>query len=123
MVLLVHHIAGHWSFPKGHAEAGESERETAARELEEETGLHIEKLFDIEPLEEAYVFHHAGRRIEKKVRYFVAEVAGKEYPQLDELFGCDWFTLDDADTKLSFVNTKEILDQVREKLKTTLKER
>lgn len=30
---------GCWSFPKGHAEAGETEQQTALRELREETGL------------------------------------------------------------------------------------
>lgn len=111
-VLLVHHIAGHWSFPKGHREAGESEVETASRELEEETGLYVERLLDFPPLEETYVFHHAGKRIEKKVRYFVALVSGKEYPQLDELFGCDWFAFKEAREKLTFSNTRDLLDAV-----------
>lgn len=111
-VLLVHHIAGHWSFPKGHRERGESEIETASRELEEETGLTVEKLLDLPPVEETYIFHHAGRRIEKKVRYFVALVGGKEYPQLDELFGCDWFAFEEAREKLTFSNTRDLLDAV-----------
>ena len=32
---------GHWGFPKGHVETGESEAETAIREVFEETGLRI----------------------------------------------------------------------------------
>jgi len=115
-VLLVHHIAGHWSFPKGHREGGESERETACRELEEETGLYVEKFLDLPPLEETYIFHHAGKRIEKKVRYFVALVSGKEYPQLDELFGCDWFEFDAAGEKLTFSNTRDLLDAVGQQM-------
>jgi len=42
LVLLRHRFGGHWSFPKGHVEAGESERQTALREVREETGLAIE---------------------------------------------------------------------------------
>ena len=38
-VLLVQHQAGHWAFPKGHAEIGEEPKQTAERELLEETGL------------------------------------------------------------------------------------
>jgi bis(5'-nucleosidyl)-tetraphosphatase len=36
---VVHHASGHWGFPKGHPNQGESERETALRELNEETGI------------------------------------------------------------------------------------
>ena len=32
---------GHWGFPKGHIELGESEEDTAIREVYEETGLNI----------------------------------------------------------------------------------
>lgn len=34
----------HWGFPKGHMEYGESERQTALREVLEETGLKVEIL-------------------------------------------------------------------------------
>ena len=108
-VLLVHHIAGHWSFPKGHPERGESAEEAAKRELEEETGLHVIKLLQKELLEEVYTFTHRGEKIYKTVRYFIALVDGKEYPQLDELFGCEWYSFDEAEKVLSFENTKKLL--------------
>ena len=41
-VLLIQHIKGHWGFPKGHVEVGETERETAIREAKEETNLDVE---------------------------------------------------------------------------------
>ena len=34
-------INGHWGFPKGHMEKDETEKETAKREVLEETGLSI----------------------------------------------------------------------------------
>ena len=37
--LLLHYPGGHFDFAKGHVEAGESEHETAYRELQEETGI------------------------------------------------------------------------------------
>lgn len=110
-VLLVHHIAGHWSFPKGHPEEGESPKETANRELHEETGLKVVTFLSEEPLEEKYVFSHQKEKILKTVRYFIAQVDGKEYPQLDELFGCEWFSFDQAREKISFPNTEALLDQ------------
>ena len=48
--LLIQHSVklgekGHWDFPKGHMERGETEIQTALREVEEETGLKDLKLF------------------------------------------------------------------------------
>lgn len=40
-LLLKQRKSGTWSFPKGHMERGESERETALREIYEETGLTL----------------------------------------------------------------------------------
>ena len=37
--ILIKNLSGHIGFPKGHAESGESELETATREVFEETGL------------------------------------------------------------------------------------
>lgn len=42
-ILLVKNNNGRfWSFPKGHIEKGETEKETATREIKEETGLDVE---------------------------------------------------------------------------------
>ena len=41
-ILLVKNSNGrYWSFPKGHIEDGETEQETAIREIKEETGLDV----------------------------------------------------------------------------------
>ena len=41
-ILLIKHInSGHWSFPKGHVEFGETEPETAIREIMEETNIDV----------------------------------------------------------------------------------
>ena len=41
-ILLIKHVkSGYWSFPKGHVENGETEEETAKREIKEETGLSV----------------------------------------------------------------------------------
>lgn len=41
-VLVIKQTDGHWSFPKGHVEDGETEEETALREIKEEVGLDVE---------------------------------------------------------------------------------
>lgn len=42
--LLSQHSGGHWTFPKGHKDGGETDLETAMRELHEETGLRDVKI-------------------------------------------------------------------------------
>jgi len=39
-VLVLHHAAGAWVFPKGHLEPGEKPLQAALREVEEEAGIH-----------------------------------------------------------------------------------
>ena len=40
-VLLIKHNKGHWDFPKGHMEEGETEKQTAVREVKEETHMDV----------------------------------------------------------------------------------
>ena len=39
--VIIQSLAGYYGFPKGHMEAGESEKQTALREVYEETGLTL----------------------------------------------------------------------------------
>ncbi|MBM3946015.1 MAG: NUDIX hydrolase [SAR202 cluster bacterium] len=64
-VLLVKHVpsyrsywAGKWICPGGRLKMGESIREAALREVEEETGLRVELLSPVEPYEG--LFHQGG---------------------------------------------------------------
>ena len=41
-ILLIRQMSGMWGFPKGHVEEGETEEQTAKREVKEETGLSID---------------------------------------------------------------------------------
>jgi 8-oxo-dGTP pyrophosphatase MutT (NUDIX family) len=47
-IVLVYHGKGNWNFPKGHVEKGETLKETAKREIAEETG--ISELEFVKPL-------------------------------------------------------------------------
>lgn len=41
LYLVLHSTLGHWTLCKGHVEGGETEHETAVREICEETGLKV----------------------------------------------------------------------------------
>jgi ADP-ribose pyrophosphatase YjhB (NUDIX family) len=45
-ILLIADSKGRWTIPKGHIEEGETPRQTAQREIEEETGLKEMKMLD-----------------------------------------------------------------------------
>ena len=47
LLFIKHRHGTHWSFPKGHMEEGESEVQTALREVKEETGSDILSLIHI----------------------------------------------------------------------------
>ncbi len=69
---------GHCGFPKGHMEAGETERDTAIREVKEETGLDVE-LFDGFRQVDEHFLAREGRPNDKKTNvYFLAEYHDQE---------------------------------------------
>ena len=68
MYLLIKNDSGHIGFPKGHVEYGETERETAVREVMEETGLKAEPMEDFR-MEYSYI-NGAGHR--KTAVYFLS---------------------------------------------------
>lgn len=117
-VLLIQHHAGHWAFPKGHADLGETPQQTAERELKEETGLTIQRLLSPDPLIENYFFTFQGQRISKTVRYFLALVQGEVVIQECEIKDSQWLSLPDSCERMTFKESKRLCLQVSEFLKT-----
>jgi tRNA nucleotidyltransferase (CCA-adding enzyme) len=88
--LLVHgHKSHKWGFPKGHMEKGETEEQTALRELEEETGILVH-----------------DHTLKKKIRfrnnvYFMVTMRTQELPSemniqdKTEIEMAKWFTEED----------------------------
>lgn len=112
-VFLIQHQRGrYWGFPKGHAEPGETPQQAAFRELKEETNLEIVRYLQKEPLSEQYYFMMEGRRIFKRVLYFIAEVEGTVKLQEKEIQNGVWLPLTDAIEKVTHAEGKAILSQV-----------
>ena len=67
----------HWEFSKGMVEQGETEEQTAIREIKEETGLDVEL---IKGFKESikYFYFWDGQKISKTVIYFLAEAKSKD---------------------------------------------
>lgn len=84
--LVLMQTNGSWSFPKGHMEPGETETETALRELWEETGLSAAGTPETGVTLE-YPMVPYGR---KQVVLFLCEVSGKVTPQQTEIADYRW---------------------------------
>ncbi|NLC32109.1 MAG: NUDIX domain-containing protein [Clostridiales bacterium] len=108
-VLLLKHRAGHWDFPKGHMEAGESEQETALREVLEESGLTVH----IDDTGFRRVIRYSpSRGISKQVVFFIARyVGGRLTPQHTEVDQAWWLDPKDALTLLTHQSSRDILSQ------------
>lgn len=104
--LLVRHNGGHWSFPKGHVEGAETERETAAREILEETGLTAE----IDTGFRQVVTYSPKPDVIKDVVFFTATpTGGQEHAQESEISQLGWFSLQEAAGLVTYATDEEIL--------------
>ena len=72
VLVICHRYGGHWAFPKGHVEAGESEEETAMREVREETGAQVR----VRPGYREVTTYSPAKGVTKDVVFFVAEITG-----------------------------------------------
>lgn len=109
LYLVLHYPAGHWDFPKGAVEKGETEEQAARREIMEESGLRIESF--IPNFRKVIEYHY--RRSEglshKQVIFFLAKSDSKDVRISFEHSGYDWLNLDQALRRLTFENARNIL--------------
>ena len=104
-----------WSLPKGHLEQGETESETAVREVAEETGIRgrvVGKLGIID-----FWFVAEGRRVHKTVHHFllvaVDPVHGLELSDEDvEVSEVAWVPLPEVAARLAYADERRLLDRV-----------
>ena len=110
-ILLIRHIkSGYWSFPKGHVENGETEVETATREIKEETNIDV--LID-SGFRETVSFS-PRRDTSKTVVYFVAKALNNDTkPQLEEISEIRWVEIGQAASHLTYDNDKLIVNKAK----------
>lgn len=107
-ILVVHRPQyDDWTFPKGKAEAGESDEDCARREVEEETGL-VAALREELP---STSYNDARGRL-KNVRYWLMEPIGGELSFRHEVDDARWVAPDDARSLLTYDRDVALLDSV-----------
>lgn len=105
-LLIKNKRSAHWGFPKGHIENGETEKETAIREVFEETGLKI-RIIDGFSTKSAY---RIQGKIEKNVTIFLGEILGGSLViQEEEIDAFVWHCYENALSLLRFENDKKTL--------------
>jgi len=118
MVFVLHQIARtdtYWTFPKGHAEEGETHEATALRELQEEAGLVPTSLETARTFDQAYQFTYKNEHIDKYVSYYIGYIAEPDFiVQKEEVVEARWCTFKEARVLLTYDLAKELLDHVQE---------
>ena len=114
-VLLIRHAKGrHISFPKGHVEPGETESQTAEREILEETGLRVrvdrrfraENRYNIRPDTQKLVVIFAAMTDQAEIT-----------PQPEEIAEAFWLPVDQAAERLTYERDRKIMCDAFEHLK------
>lgn len=106
LLLLRHRSGGHWSFPKGHVEAGENEIQTALREVKEETGLDIRLLDGFRESVEYF----PKPNVKKQVIYFLGSFqGGRVKMQEEEVSEIRWMPIEEAGRAVTFRNDRKLI--------------
>lgn len=110
-LLIRNKRSAHWGFPKGHIEKGESNEQTAMREVREETGIDITLMPEFSRCSDYTI----QGRIEKNVVIFLGKARQTELNrQEEEIDECGWFAYADAMKTLNYDNDKRILTEARD---------
>ena len=112
-ILFLLHSAGHWDFPKGNIEAGETEMQAAARELREETGISCFRFLPRFKYTITYSYRRNKIPISKKVTYFLGTTEVTDILLSYEHVGYCWKDLDKPFDLISYGNTKKSLESVK----------
>lgn len=115
--LLLHYPSGHFDFPKGHVEAGENDRQTANRELIEETGINEIVWIDGYLEQMHYDYRRGPELMSKDVIYFLARTTQKKVTISHEHQGFTWLPYKEAYEKLTFETAKGLIKKAEAFLK------
>ena len=102
------------ALPKGRPESGESIRETAIREVKEETGLEVEIIEYIGDVKYSFL-NSNQKKVNKVAEYFLMIPIGGDFDKHDQEFDeVDWYDIHHASEILTHKNQTHIIDKAIE---------
>jgi len=107
---------GHWDLPKGKMEADETKKESAIREVQEETGLkNVKIIHKLEPTYHIYIGQNSQKRILKTTYwYLMVTTRTKVIPQVEEdIEKVEWILIDEQvydELTPIYHNIRDVLD-------------
>ncbi|MBR6097318.1 NUDIX domain-containing protein [Candidatus Saccharibacteria bacterium] len=109
-ILLIQDSKNRWTIPKGHIEPGETAKQTAVREIGEESGLkHVDVLTWLGKI------HFKYRRMEKLVLmttqvYLVQSLDKNEHPTKEKwMNGIRWFGFSEALDAIEYADIEKLM--------------
>ncbi|MBQ3264527.1 MAG: NUDIX domain-containing protein [Ruminococcus sp.] len=113
ILLVRNHNGRNYSFPKGHVELGETEEETAIREVKEETGLDISIIPSFREVADYCPFG----KIRKRVVFFMAQtMSDRVHIQEEEIDSFIWVDLEEAHHRCTYDNDLRVIRKARENI-------
>jgi bis(5'-nucleosidyl)-tetraphosphatase len=105
---------GFWDFSKGEVDNGETEKETALRELREETGITEARFVEGFREEISYFYRHEDKTIMKTAVFFLVETASSEVEISWEHVAFEWLVYEKALERVKFANSKKVLKKAQD---------
>ena len=117
-ILLIQDSKNRWTIPKGHIEPGETAKQTALREIGEESGLK-----EVEAISWLGKIHFKYRRAEKLVLmttqvYLVQSLDKNERPIKEKwMNGIRWFTFSEALDAIEYADIEKLILIAKRKIR------
>ncbi len=120
--LLLRYPSGHYEFPRGHVEDGETEEETLRREVEEETGVKEMNIYPFRTENRFFYVAHGSEKIRrerekrgtwifKRAFFYPAETTEQEVELSHEHREWLWLPFALARDKVTFANARKVLER------------
>ncbi len=108
LLVIRQYHGGPVSFPKGHVEPGESETETAVREVFEETAARIDIACDFRET----ISYSPAKGVEKEVVYFIGNTDDRALrPRRGEIAEAFWVDVSEASQALDHENDRHVFEK------------